>query len=272
LARCSCKKKKLKENKQLTPNYFTHDGLRFAYTGSGHGAPVLLVHGFASNSKVNWFDTGWVDFLIANGRRVITFDHRGHGLSDKPHDPKFYEPSMMAGDALALLDHLQIRRADVMGYSMGARVATFLTLNAPERVCSLVLGGIGTGLHSGIANPQAIIDALQAPSLQDVKTQKGRVFRAFAEQTRSDLLALAACMQAERRNVIAGELAKINVPVLIAAGTTDEIAGDPHALAKLIPGARVLDIVGRDHMRAVGDRQYKEGVISFWNSLPSCKG
>jgi len=104
-----------------------------------------------------------------------------------------------------------------------------------------------------------------------VNTQKGRMFRAFAEQTKSDLKALAACMSAEGRNVIKDELAKIDLPVLIAAGTTDDIAGDVRELAKLIPNAEVLDIVGRDHMRAVGDRQYKDGVIRFWDSLPPCK-
>jgi pimeloyl-ACP methyl ester carboxylesterase len=271
-ARCTCKKKKLRGIKQLTALYFTNEGLRLHYANKGEGSPVLLVHGFASNMKVNWFDTGWVDFLTGHGRRVVAFDHRGHGLSDKPHDPKLYEPSKMAGDALALLDYLDIKRAAVMGYSMGARVAAFMALHAPQRLCSLILGGIGTGLHKGIADPQIIVDALQAPRLADVATQKGRMFRAFAEQTKGDLKALAACISAERRNVIKGELAKISIPVLIAAGTADDIAHDPHELAKLIPAARVLDITGRDHMRAVGDRQYKEGVISFWNSLPPCHG
>lgn len=255
----------------MSQRFFTHQGLRLNYYDEGKGAPVLLIHGFASNARVNWVNTGWVEFLTKAGRRAIAFDHRGHGLSDKPHDPALYEPSLMAGDAAALLDHLEIPRTDVMGYSMGARVSAFFTLNFPARVCSLVLGGIGLGLPQGLKNPQEIVDALLATSLQDVNTPRGRVFRKFAEQTKGDLKALAACIGAERRNVIKDELAKINVPTLVAVGTADEIAGPAQPLADLIPGARVLDIPRRDHMRAVGDTTYKEGVLQFWNSLPPCE-
>jgi pimeloyl-ACP methyl ester carboxylesterase len=254
----------------LIASYFTHQGLRLAYTDQGEGPPTLLIHGFASNSRVNWFDTGWVEFLLKNGRRVLTFDHRGHGLSDKPHDQKFYEPPLMADDAIALLDHLDVQRADIMGYSMGARISAFLTLHSPHRVCSLVLAGIGEGLTEGVGDPAPIVAALEAPSLQDVTTQTGRMFRAFAEQTKSDLKALAACMRATRRNIPKEQLQKINVPVLIAVGTRDTIAGSAENLAKLIPGAKTLNIVDRDHMRAVGDKQYKMGVLDFWNTLPPC--
>jgi pimeloyl-ACP methyl ester carboxylesterase len=272
LAIHTCKKKKLKGMKRLSALYFTNEGLRLAYTDQGKGSPVLLVHGFASNQRVNWFETGWVDFLLQAGRRVITFDHRGHGQSDKPHDPKFYEPLTMASDATALLDHLGIKHTDVMGYSMGARVAAFLAISAPQRICSLVLAGVGLGITHTVVGAQAIIAALEAPSLQDVTTPQGRMFRRFAEQTQSDLTALAACMRAENRNVIKDELARISLPVLVAAGTEDELAATAHDLARLIPDAKTLDIAGRDHMRAVGDIQYKQGVLAFWNSLPPCKG
>ncbi|MES2907280.1 MAG: alpha/beta hydrolase [Pseudomonadota bacterium] len=251
-------------------SFFSHDGLRFAYTDQGEGPATLLIHGFASNGKVNWFDTGWVDLLLQQGRRVITFDHRGHGQSNKPHNVSAYEPPVMAYDALALLDHLNIQRADVMGYSMGARVTAFMLLLAPERLCSAVIAGIGAGLTEGTGDPAPIVEALEAPSLDDVTTQKGRMFRAFAEQTKSDLKALAACMRSSRKKILPEDLAKIRKPVLIAVGTRDAIAGSAQGLADLIPGAQVLDIVDRDHMRAVGDKQYKEGVVKFWNALPPC--
>ena len=91
------------------------------------------------------------------------------------------------------------------------------------------------------------------------------MFRAFAEQTKSDLRALAACMRGSRQTLTRAEVGAIRVPVLIAVGTKDPVAGSAAGLAALIPGARVLDIPGRDHMLAVGDKVYKAGVIDFLN-------
>ena len=105
--------------------------------------------------------------------------------------------------------------------------------------------------------------ALEAPSLEDVTDPVGRTFRAFADQTRSDRRALAACLRGSRRLMTSEEAAGIRVPVLIAVGTRDEIAGSAAALGKIIPGAEVLDIPNRDHMRAVGDKVYKTGVTDF---------
>lgn len=251
--------------------YFAHGGVRLAYTAQGEGAPVLLIHGFASNQRVNWFETGWVEFLLRNGRRVVTFDHRGHGLSDKLYDPAAYDPPIMAQDAIALFDHLQIKRADIIGYSMGGRVTAFVLLEAPHRVCSAVIGGIGAGLTEGTGDLLPIVEALEAPSLADVKTQTGRMFRTFAEHTQSDLKALAACMRSSRKKIEPARLGAINAPVLIAVGTRDTIAGSAQALAELIPASKVLDIVDRDHMRASSDRQFKEGVLDFWKGLPQCE-
>ena len=99
--------------------------------------------------------------------------------------------------------------------------------------------------------------------VEDVTDPVGRTFRAFADQTRSDRRALAACLRGSRRLMTAEEAAEIDVPVLIAVGTRDEIAGSAAALGKIIPGAEVLDIPNRDHMRAVGDKVYKTGVADF---------
>ena len=108
-----------------------------------------------------------------------------------------------------------------------------------------------------------VVVALEAPSLEDVTDPVGRTFRAFADQTRSDRRALAACLRGSRRLMTSEEAAGIRVPVLIAVGTRDEIAGSAAALGKIIPGAEVLDIPNRDHMRAVGDKVYKVGVTDF---------
>src|SRR4029077_8217460 len=115
-------------------NSFTSDGIEIAYLDEGEGEPILLIHGFASNLVANWIDPGWMRTLVAAGRRVIAYDNRGHGRSGKLYDPNAYGAPSMAEDGRRLLDHLGIARADVMGYSMGAGVATFLARAPPKRV------------------------------------------------------------------------------------------------------------------------------------------
>ena len=246
-----------------------HDGLSIAYFDEGDpsGDPIILIHGFASSANVNWVYPGWLKTLGDAGYRVIALDNRGHGASDKPHDPAVYHPPSMAGDALALLDHLGIPEAHVMGYSMGARISTFLTLAHPNRVRSLVLGGLGIGMVTGVGDWDPIADALNAPSLDVVTHERGRMFRAFADQTKSDRTALAACISTSRDLLSADDMARIDVPVLIAVGTKDDIAGSAQELAALIPGAQALDIPGRDHMLAVGDRVFKKAVLEFLSQV-----
>ncbi len=115
---------------------FRHDDVEIAFLDEGEGEPIVLVHGFASNATVNWVQPGWVSFLKQAGRRVIALDNRGHGGSAKLYDPAAYHSARMADDVAALLDHLALARADVMGYSMGARIAAFLALEHPARVRS----------------------------------------------------------------------------------------------------------------------------------------
>ena len=106
-------------------------------------------------SATNWVDPGWVRTLVAGGRRVIAFDNRGHGQSEKLYDPERYGAPTMAEDARALLDHLGIERADVMGYSMGARISAFLVLKHPERVRSVIFAGLGINMVRGMVGHRA---------------------------------------------------------------------------------------------------------------------
>jgi pimeloyl-ACP methyl ester carboxylesterase len=146
---------------------------------------------------------------------------------------------------------------------MGARITAFLALAHPERVRSAILGGLGYHLVDGVGLPETIAQALEAPSHADVSDSTALMFRTFAEQTKSDLLALAACIRGSRETLSRDEVARIAVPVLVAVGSNDRIAGSPEALAALIPGAKALVIPGRDHMLAVGDRVFKTGVADF---------
>ena len=243
--------------------HFIHDGVEIAYLDEGEGEPIILVHGFASSSNVNWVYPAWVSELKKNGRRVIAFDNRGHGDSGKLYDAAAYDIGTMAGDISTLMDHLNIARADVMGYSLGARMTAWLALHEPQRLRSAIFGGIGIGLIEGGGPGENVAAALEAPSLDDVTDPVGRTFRAFADQTRSDRRALAACLRGSRTLMTKEEAAGIAVPVLIAVGTSDEIAGSAQALGQIIPGAQVLDIPNRDHMRAVGDKVFKAGVLEF---------
>ena len=247
---------------------FMREDVEIAFFDEGEGEPVVLVHGFASNKEVNWVFSGWVTTLTRAGRRVIGLDNRGHGASTKLYDPAAYHTAIMAEDIRGLLDHLGLGRADIMGYSMGARNTAFMALAYPERVRSAVLGGLGFHLIEGGGLAERIAQALEAPALADVSDPRGRMFRAFAEQTHSDLRALAACIRGSRQTLTRDEVARIAVPLLIAIGGNDEIAGPPDELAALIPGAQTLDIAGRDHMRAVGDRLFKAGVLDFLASRP----
>ncbi len=243
-----------------------HNGpVEIAYLDDGNGEPIMLVHGFASTKEVNWVIPSWVATLRHAGRRVIALDNRGHGKSGKLYDPADYHTAKMAGDVAALLDHLGLQRADVMGYSMGARIGAFLALEHAGRVRSLILGGLGIHLVEGVGLPESIAEALEASALADVTDPTGRQFRAFAEQTKSDMKALAACIRGSRQILSRDQVAVIGAPTLVAVGTNDPVAGSAQQLAALIPGAQVLDIPGRDHMLAVGDKVLKSAVIDFLN-------
>ena len=285
---------------------FSSGGVRIAFVDvppeTGAADPVVLVHGFASNHAVNWVNTLWVQALTRAGYRVIALDNRGHGQSEKLYRPEDYDSSVMAGDVRRLLDHLGIARADVMGYSMGARIAAHLAVIDPGRVRSLLLGGLGIRLVHGVGLPMNIADAMEVPSVDSLTDPLQRMFRAFAEQTKSDLKALAACIRGSRQTLTEQEVAEIRAPTLVsvgtadtvagpagelaslmpnaraldipgrdlnlAVGTTDTVAGSAHELVALMPNARALDIPGRDHNLAVGDKVHKQGVLDFLAQRP----
>jgi pimeloyl-ACP methyl ester carboxylesterase len=247
---------------------FRHDDIDIAFLDEGEGEPIVLVHGFASNAVVNWVQPGWFASLKSAGRRVIALDNRGHGASTKLYDPAAYHSSLMAADVLALLDHLGLERADVMGYSMGARIAAFLALQSARRVRSAIFGGLGSNLIDGTGVPDAVAEALEAPSLGAVSDPQARMFRVFAEQTKSDLRALAACVRGSRQTLTRAEIATIRLPALVALGSKDVIGGSAPELASLLPAGQALEIPGRDHMTTVGDKVFKQGVLSFLAGRP----
>jgi pimeloyl-ACP methyl ester carboxylesterase len=247
---------------------FSHGSVDIAYLDEGQGDPIILIHGFASSKDVNWAQTSWFTTLKGAGRRVIALDNRGHGQSAKLYDPAEYHTAKMASDVRALMAHLGLGRADVMGYSMGARITAFLALESPELTRSIVLGGLGIHLVEGVGLPESIADAMEAPSLADVTDPQGYVFRAFADKTKSDRRALAACIRGSRQEMTREQVGSIKTPTLVAIGTRDLVAGSPDRLVALMPNARSLPIPDRDHMIAVGDKVYKAGVLEFLAERP----
>lgn len=246
---------------------FLSDGIRLAFIDENLEAtrslPVLLIHGFASNTDINWIATGWVGELTAAGYRVLALDNRGHGKSDKLYEPELYSTQLMAKDACNLLDHLKIERTHIIGYSMGARIAASIALDHSNRVGQLVLGGLGLNMVRAMAGTGPISQALLAENMREVLNPTARTFRAFAEQTKSDLKALAVCVRKIREPISRERISELSVPVLIAVGARDVIAGPGDALAQLIPKAKSFEIPETDHIKAVGSRAFKEAALTF---------
>ncbi len=248
---------------------FRSNRVEIAYCDEGRGRPVVLVHGFAANIDANWRASGWIDALIGAGRRVVALDCRGHGASGKPHEPEAYGGEAMPGDVMRLMDHLEIERADLMGYSMGGMISTLLLAHHADRFGAVVLAGIGGGAVSAAPIDRSeVADALAEPDADpDAESggQRGevaRAFRAFAESVGNDLQALAAVMRSQRARVGRAELADVQRPVLIVVGDKDDLVGDPAPLRDAIPGSELMIVPG-DHLTAVAAPLYKQSVLAF---------
>ena len=248
--------------------FFDSSGVRIHYRDDGRCDAVVLVHGFASTAEHNWDGTGWIAELSTR-YRVIAPDVRGHGLSDKPEAPAAYGYANMGADVTRLMDHLGLERAFLVGYSMGASIAIELMLSHPERWRAIVLGGIAydDGLEDK-ADRDAIAEAYRAPDPATITSPLAKAYRRFADSMNNDLKALAALIDAERAPFDPARLAAVRIPVLIVVGSHDNAIGDPKPLAKMIPGARLLMLEGRDHMTTPADRRFKDAVIEFFAGAP----
>ncbi|MFI6577367.1 alpha/beta fold hydrolase [Nocardiopsis sp. NPDC050513] len=215
--------------------------------------PVLLLHGFGTNFGMNWRAAGWPQALGGAGLRVLGPDLRGHGGSDKPLDEASYLPERFTGDLLGLLDELAVDRVDVVGYSMGSRLAWDLALTAPDRVRRAVLGGFGP------VNAFAGAD-LSAPGAGD--TPFDDVFRTVAALPGNDAAVLAACARGQAARPFAGEPRPVGVPLLFVSGARDTLAKGAEDLAARCGGAHV-EIPGRDHANAVSSRIFRQAVVDF---------
>ncbi len=241
------------------------DGVTISYDDAGvaDGKPVLLVHGFASNRDEGWKRTGWYAAFERRGQRIIAPDMRGHGASGKPHDPASYAPERRLADLTELLDHLGIARADVVGYSMGARLALGLAIAAAERIDQLVVGGIGDRLFTPSPRDDAMGRAMEAADPATIPDPLLQSFRQFADEQGEDRLALAAASRAESPVLTPDDLFAISAPTLVVAGSRDQLAGDPQGLADHIRGAKGVSVQGCDHFNAIPHALLKATVFDF---------
>lgn len=237
--------------------------IRFEQYGEPTAPTVLLVHGFASSANDNWVQTGWVRALTKAGRRVVTVDCRGHGHSQKPHDPAAYGHDTMAGDLEEVLRYANARTVDVFGYSMGSFLTLRLLERKPGRVRSAILGGVGEGMLKARPQRALIADALVAKDPSAITDPAARAFRAFAEGRGNDLLALAAVQRAESQRPDLDALARLTLPILVVTGAKDTLVGSPEKLAQALPGARAEIVPDADHLSAVAHPRMKEIVLGF---------
>jgi pimeloyl-ACP methyl ester carboxylesterase len=241
---------------------FDSDGVRLHYEvhGPERGAPLVVVHGFASDYRLNWVGTRWQEALTTGGFRVIGLDCRGHGHSDKPHDSAAYAIGIMGRDVTRLMDHVQVPSAGYLGYSMGARIGLQVVMHSPDRVKRAVLGGIGAS--GSIRSADAIAEAfLRGEPTDDPIAQS--FYRFASARPTNDLKALAACITGLQPQWDPAKLSSIQTPILVVAGDRDELAPDAPELVELIPSARLVTIPGRDHMGAVPAREFKQAAVDF---------
>jgi pimeloyl-ACP methyl ester carboxylesterase len=249
-------------------SFRTWDDLQIAYhEWGGEGSqspPVVLHHGFVANAEANWVTPGVVDALLAAGRRIIAPDARGHGRSEKPHDPASYGEQRMARDLAVLLDVIGETEIDLVGYSMGA-IVSLIYASCGERVRRLVVGGVGSGVvecggvdRRGVSN-ESIVDALSVEDPSGLEAQAA-AFRRLADYLGADRQALLAQASSIYQGGIA--LERISAPTLVLAGDVDPLAVRPEVLAEAIPAA-TLRIVSGDHMAAVADPSFIASIVEF---------
>jgi pimeloyl-ACP methyl ester carboxylesterase len=241
---------------------FDSGGVDINYVVEGEGRPIVLVHGFASSLHGNWRQPGVVDALVADKRRVIALDCRGHGRSGKPHEPEAYGGTKMADDVIALMDHLGVEQADLMGYSMGGFISLSLLLRHPERFRAVILGGIGGRVLAGNVRREGLAESMEAKDASEVTDATAKAFRVFAERSGNDLEALAAMQRSGRMAPDMSGVGQVQSPVLIVVGDGDTLAESADKLAAAIPGAKHVVVPG-DHLTVFGKPDYTKAVLDF---------
>ncbi|MBL1074638.1 alpha/beta fold hydrolase [Nocardia sp. 2] len=246
--------------------FTTWDGLELNYTvWEGEGTPVVLQHGIVADTNANWMSVGVVAALQAAGHHIISLDARGHGRSEKPHDPARYSWGAMASDVRALFDELGLEEVALVGYSMGA-IISLLVADADERVRRLVVSGVGSGVVDCGGIDWRVIDAEDISTVMRgdgsaATNPHAAQFRVLADAVGADRDAIAVIargLNAAPVDTVAG----VTVPTLVLAGTEDPFAAEPERLAQAFPDAR-LALVPGDHLAATMDPGFAAALVEF---------
>jgi pimeloyl-ACP methyl ester carboxylesterase len=257
---------------------FDSDGVKIHYLTEGEGEPVLLIHGFTASAPTQWMGPG-IFQKLAQDYRVIALDNRGHGKSDKPHDPEKYGIEMVR-DSIRLLDHLDIKKAHIVGYSMGGFITLKLITEYPERVQSATLGGAGWNRPDDeqlIDWTNELAESLEqgtgiAPLIRRL-TPEGQpkpsddqiaLMNQFVLAS-NDAKALAAVIRGMRGLTVQEEKIKeIRLPVLSLIGSKDPLKQGVDLLSGVMgDGLKVTVIEDTDHMTAYGRKQFVEALGEF---------
>ena len=243
------------------PTFESFDGTKLSYETDGDGPSVVLLHGFVADSYINWVRPGVVNRVTAAGFRTIALDQRGHGMSDKPHEPAAYADGAMLKDAQALLDHLALERCAMVGYSMGAMNTLRLLTSGEQRIRAAVLGGIGGSLLvAREGGTELLADAMEAEDKSTITNAFAKSFRDFADLTKGDRKAFAAIQRQPRTPI--ERIDDVQVPALVLVGDNDPMIGDPQALADTLPNGSAI-VVGGSHLNVVNNPQFHEACVSF---------
>ena len=237
--------------------------IAFDAIGSSDLKTVILIHGFASNRLEGWKRTGWYAALGQRRERLIAPDLRGHGESARSHDPADYGHFAMARDIIDLMDHLEVGRASLIGFSLGARLALGAAIDHPDRFDNLVLGGVGMRLFDPPQLAGSMADAMTVEDPDTIAHPLLRSFRHFADEQGEDRRALAACSLGQGRSYVPDDLLAVRTPTLVCAGARDLLAGSPEGLAEAIRGSRAVSLPGCDHFGAITHALFKGKVFDF---------
>jgi len=262
--------------KKPESKFFDSDGVKIHYFVKGEGEPVILVHGFTASALLNWIQPGVFDAL-AEDYQVIAIDNRGHGRSDKPHDPEQYGVEMVE-DVVRLMDHLGIEKAHVAGYSMGGFITCKLLATHPDRLLSATLGGAGwrrdTDDVDGLLNELAesleqgkgigpLIRRL-TPEGQPEPSEEQIAAMSQVVLLMNDAKALAAVARGMAGLTVSESELKANkVPTLALIGETDPLKAGVDEMAPVTENLEVVVIEDADHMSAFGRPEFLEGLQKF---------
>jgi pimeloyl-ACP methyl ester carboxylesterase len=255
--------------------YFDSNGVKIHYVVEGKGEPVLLIHGFTLDAQRQWAAPGILKAL-ARDYRVIALDNRGHGKSDKPHDPKQYGAEM-AEDAVRLLDHLKIDKAHVVGYSMGGHITCKLLTTHPDRLLSATLGGSGGIREAAIPTRYEVladsleqgkgfgplIEALTPPGRPKPTEDQIKLINARLE-AENDTKALAAVIRGMKGLAVSDDQLKANrVPTLALIGEIDPLKKGVDEIQGRMANLKVVVIDGADHITAFARPEFLQELRGF---------